>query len=217
VYTRIVRFLPISALCAALALGQSATADRHKAGDYPVSTSLLREDLGAEFLVHSVPATGGYYYAKGYLVVDVGVFPKPGVRVAVSSGQFILRVNGGNGLTAQAPGAVAGALKYPDWNGRPTGLDIGGSVGNVGISSAPPPVPRFPNDPRVPAPPGGRATSSDDDVDSRIEAVALPDVVTRQPLKGCLFFASDIKPKKIKSLELEWTGPEREHAVLKLK
>ena len=211
-----VRFLITLIACAAAALCQSATEDRHKAGDYPVSASLLREDLGAEFLVHSIPATGGYYYAKGYLVVEVGVFPHPGVHLAVSSGQFILRLNGGNGLTAQSPGAVAGALKYPDLNGPPAGLAAGGGVGNIGISSAPPTVGRFPNDPRASTPIGGSTTSSDD-LDSQIEAVALRDVIAASPLKGCLFFASGIKAKKIKSLELEWTGPEGEHAVLKLK
>ena len=211
------KLLLLPALCAALALGQSATAERHKAGDYPVSASLLREDLGAEFLVHSVPASSGYYYAKGYLVVDVGVFPKPGVHVAISSGQFVLRVNSGSGLMAQSPGAVAGAVKYPDWNGTPTGVSVGGSLGNIGVASGPPNVARFPNDPRAASPVGGSTTSTDNDPNSQIEAAALPNAIAASPLKGCLFFASDIKAKKIKSLELEWTGPEGEHAVLNLK
>ena len=213
------KFLTTLIACAAVALCQSATEDRQKAGDYPVSASLLREDVGAEFLVHSIPASGGYYFAKGYLVVDVGVFPRPDVHVAVSSGQFSLRLNGANGLMAQSPGAVAASLKYPDWNGE---RGLSGTMGipggpNTTVSTSPVPVGRFPGDPRVVTRSNGSVQSDENQPERRVEMAALPDATTGRPLKGCLFFASDIKAKKIKSLELEWTGPEGEHAVLKLK
>jgi hypothetical protein len=214
-----VRFLTALIACAAVALCQSATGDRQKAGDYPVSAGLLREDLGAEFLVHSIPASGGYYFAKEYLVVDVGVFPRPGIHLAVSSGQFSLRLNGGNGLMAQSPGAVAASLKYPDWNGQ---RGLSGTMGipggpNATVSTSPAPVGRFPGDPRVGNGPNGSVQSDEDQPERQVEMAALPDAITGRPLKGCLFFASDIKATKIKSLELEWTGPEGDHAVLKLK
>jgi hypothetical protein len=98
--------------CAALAMGQSATADRQKASDYPVSASAGRMELGGEFLVHNIPASSGYYFAKGYLVVDVGVFPKPGRAIQVSAGQFTLRLNGGDiPLVSQSPGMAVLKLR----------------------------------------------------------------------------------------------------------
>jgi hypothetical protein len=203
--------------CASLVVGQSAPADRQKAADYPVSASAGQMELGAEFLMHSIPSARGYYFAKSYLVVDVGVFPKPGVFVKVSAGQFTLRLNGGRiPLLAQPPGMVAASLKYPDWR-ESTGLTAGASVGGIGINNVPRPVGRFPGDSRGQVP-GQVATSNpDDEPDHQLSLVALPDTSSDRPTKGCVFFASDIKAKKIKSLELEWTGPAGEHAILRLR
>ena len=118
-YTRLVRALLILVAGASLVAGQSATAERQKAADYPVSASAGRAELGAEFLVHNIPSARGYYFAKSYLVVDVGVFPKPGGVLTVSAGQFTLRLNGGKiPLLAQPAGMVAASLKYPDGGSR---------------------------------------------------------------------------------------------------
>jgi hypothetical protein len=217
------RALLILVACASLAAGQSATADRQKAADYPVSASAGQADVGAEFLVHNIPFAHGYYFAKGYLVVDVGVFPKPGGAQKVSAGQFTLHLNGDSSiLVAQSPGMVAASLKYPDWSGESSGLSggatVGNGVGDIGINSQTRPVGRFPNDPRGKSPDDGTVNPNQDDApDHQISLVALPDASSDRPIKGCVFFASDIKAKKIKSLALEWTGPAGDHAILKLR
>ena len=199
-------------VCAGLAAGQSATADRSKAADYPVSASAERADIGAEFLVHSIPSARGYYLAKTFLVVEAGVFPK-GLPLKVSAGQFTLRLNGASQpLLAQSPGTVAASLKYPDWE-MPRGFSASASAGNVGISTDRQPVGRFPDDRRAPV----SNRDQDNDIDYQISLVEFPAAVTAEPAKGCLFFASDIKAKKIRSLELEWTGPAGERATLKLR
>jgi hypothetical protein len=203
--------------CAVLVVGQSATADRQKAADYPVSASAGRAELGAEFLVHNIPSSRGYYFAKSYLVVDVGVFPKPGGVLKVSAGQFTLRLNGGGvPLVAQSPGMVAASLKYPDWE-EPTGFSGSASAGNIGITNAPRPVGRFPGDSRGQGPGETVTSNPEDEPDHQLALVALPDTSSERPVKGCVFFASDIKAKKIKSLDLEWTGPAGENAVLRLR
>ena len=216
-YTRLVRALLILVAGASLVAGQSATAERQKAADYQVSASAGRAELGAEFLVHNIPSARGYYFAKSYLVVDVGVFPKPGGVLTVSAGQFTLRLNGGKiPLLAQPAGMVAASLKYPD-GGEPSGFSGSASAGGIGIGNVPRPVGRFPGDSRGQVP-GQVATSNpEDEPDHQVALVALPDASSDRAVKGCVFFAADIKAKKIKTLELEWTGPAGERAVLRLR
>lgn len=208
------KLLPILAAWASLAAGQVAPSERAKAADYPVSGSAKDVEIGAEFLGHAIPSPRGYYSAKGYLVVDAGVFPTAGF-VKVSPGQFTLRVNG-TALVSQSPGLVAGALKYPDWSEQGPAARIG--VGPVAIDTGPPPAGRYPGDPNG-TPPGvaTTTTSGDDEPDRDLTAAALPDALSDRPVRGCVFFASTTKTKKIKSLELEWNGPDGRHAVLKLR
>ena len=92
---------------------------RSKASDYPAHVSLPGLEIGAEYLVHSIPGETGFYFAKEYLVVDVGVFSSTREGVAVKNDQFSLRINDGKlVLSPASPGTVAGALKYPDWEGQ---------------------------------------------------------------------------------------------------
>jgi len=210
------RLLFLLAAGASLAAGQSAADDRQRASDYPISLSTTRADVGAEFLIHTIPSHNGYYLAKHFLVVDIGMFPKAGIRLKVSTNQFALRLNGASlPLLAQSPGTVAASLKYPDW-GMPSGLSVGGSAGPVVLSTDPNPVGRFPNDPNAPnapAPP----ENDENGPDYQLSLVALPDVSSDRPVRGCVFFQTDIRSKKIKSVVLEWTGPEGEPAVLRLR
>jgi hypothetical protein len=210
----------MSVACACLVVGQqSASADRRKASDYPVSASASRVELGAEFLIHAIPSSRGYYFAKSYLVVDVGVFPKPDGVVKVAAGQFTLRLNEATiPLLAQSPGMVAASLKYADWDGEQTGFSGRASVGDVGVTNVPPPSGRFPNDRRGPNPDNGAVNPNQEDApDHQISLAALPDALSERPVRGCVFFSSDMKAKKIKSVELEWTGSDGDHAVLKLR
>jgi hypothetical protein len=207
------RLVLVLTACVCIAEGQNATANRQNAADYPVSASAGRVQIGAEFLVHAIPSQGGYYFAKSYLVVDVGMFPRELHTLKISASQFTLRLNGREpALTAQSPGMVAASLTYPDW-GMPSGVSVGGDVAGIGMSTDRRPVGRFPGDPNAPAPDPNNQSGPD----YQLSLIALPDAFSAQPVRGCVFFESAIKPKKVKSVELEWAGPAGEHLVLKLR
>lgn len=196
------RFALVLAVCACIVGAQDATANRQQATDYPVSASAERVDIGAEFLVHAIPSQGGYYFAKNFLVVDVGMFPRALHALKVSAGQFTLRLNGREpALTAQSPGMVAASLKYPDW-GMPNGVSVSGDLGGIGMSTDRRPAGRFPGDPNAPAP----SPNDESGPDYQFSLIALPDAFSAQPVRGCVFFESAIKPKKIRPWNLIGPG-----------
>jgi hypothetical protein len=68
-------------------------------------------------------------------------------------------------------------------------------------------VGRFPGDPNAPAPDPNNQSGPG----YQLSLVALSDAFSAQPVRGCVFFESAIRPKRTKSVELEWTGPTGEH------
>jgi hypothetical protein len=188
---------------------------RSKASDYPAHVSLPGMEMGAEYLVHSIPAETGFYNAKEYLVVDVGVFSTTREAVDIKSGQFSLRINDGKTvLVPVSPGTVAGALKYPDWENSRGGSVQAGPV----IYSTSPTVGRFPGDQRAPPPvprpveyppdPSGAEQRPPKSIDESITAVALSEGPSNRTAKGCLFFRFAGKMKSIRSLDLVYDGGE---------
>jgi len=209
-----------------LLLGQDA-APRSTASDYPVHAQFQRFEMGAEYLVHNIPAEKGEYWAKEYLVVEVAISPASGEPLRISGNDFTLRVNAKKILETASPGAVAAALKYPDWEQRPSlSASIGLGDGAVTMG-APPAVGRFPDDPRgIPDARAPRPRSTEDTygvnpeqpipVDQAIANVALPDGLVTKPVKGCLFFRFDGKLKSIRSLDLVYMDPSGSQALLAL-
>ena len=187
---------------------QAQDATRSKASDYPAHVSLPTADLGVEYLVHSIPGERGGYFAKEYLVVEVAVFPSSQTGLKISSALFTLRINNKTVLSAQSAGAVAAALKYPDWEQR---RNVTAQAGPV-IIGAPPQVGRFPGDPTqqrpLPAPVPDQTNNSGIEqeqnrpIEEAIARAALPEGRIARPVKGCLFFRFEGKLKSIKSLEL---------------
>jgi len=186
-----------------------------KASDYPAHVSLAGMEIGAEYLVHSIPGESGFYIAKEYLVVDVGVFSTTHEGVAVKNDQFSLRINDGKlVLSPAAPGTVAGALKYPDWENQRAATAQAGPV----IYGTPSPVGRFPGDQRAPPPvprpvedppdPSGSETRAPKSIDESIAGIALSEGPTNKTAKGCLFFRFTGKMKSIRSLDLVYDGGE---------
>ena len=181
---------------------------RSKASDYPAHITLPSLEVGAEYLVHSIPGERGGYFAKEYLVVEVAVFPVGKDAVRISSAHFTLRINSKSVLVTQSPGMVAAALKYPDWEQRPQMTAQAGPV----IYGAPQ-AGRFPGDPTQPRPlPTPRVPDQTDSgnvekqsgppIEKAIANAALPEGLAAQPIKGCLFFRFEGKLKSIKSLDL---------------
>ena len=177
---------------------------RDKASEYPAHASLAGMDIGAEYLDHSIPSEKGSYIAKDYLVVDVGVFSSTREGIEVKGGEFSLRINRDKHLLVPvSPGMVAGALKYPDWEGRRGAAGQQQSASTTG---------RFPGDPEAgppiiptveaPPDPSGIEKQIPTSIDEAIAAVSFSEGITKRTYKGCLYFRYRGKMKAIKSLEL---------------
>ncbi|HXA68547.1 MAG TPA: hypothetical protein VNV82_25510 [Bryobacteraceae bacterium] len=197
-------------------------APRSKATDYPARIALTEMEIGAEYLVHSIPSEKGDYFAKEYLVVEVAIFPTTKSGLKISSGRFTLRINKKSTLSAQSAGMVAAALKYADWEQRPQMTATAGPL----IYGAPQGG-RFPGDPTTPRPlpnpvpsqtgSGNVDKQSDLPIDEAISRAALPEGVITEHVKGCLFFRFEGKLKSIKSLDLIYeTGPNSSPATIPL-
>jgi len=185
--------------------------------------------IGAEYLVHSIPAGNQTLLTPEYLVFEVAVFPPRDHAVEISSGTFTLRLNGKKQVMYPvAPGFVAAALKYPDWEVRPNAQVIAG-VGDSGVViGRPSVVGRFPGDPRpgqsrlprapkAPVPDDQRGVQHEEpeSIDQIIARTALPDGPAAKPVSGYLYFAHKGKAKSIKSLELIYQN-KTESVTLKL-
>lgn len=178
-------------------------------------------EIGAEYLVHSIPGEKGGYFAKEYLVVEVAIFPTTKSGLKIASGHFTLRINKKSTLSAQSAGMVAAALKYPDWEQRRQMTAAAGPL----IYGAPQGG-RFPGDPTTPRPlptpvpsqtDSGNIEQSDLPIEEAISRAALPEGVFGEYVKGSLFFHFEGKLKSIKSLDLIYeTGASSPPATIPL-
>jgi len=180
-YTRsVLRALRVGLLIISALFAQNKPAGRAKASDYPVHASIPGLEIGAEYLVHSIPGDNGYYYADDFLVVDVGVFPSSGARVKIASRQFFLIINHGKSISAaDAPGMVAGSISP---------RSAGGFAGQQGQDQQTDPNGAQDGPPKTPY--------------QIVTSAALPEGDTEKPAKGCLFFRFGGRMKTIRSLEL---------------
>lgn len=209
-------------LVAALAYGQ--TNPTRTSANYPVHAPLDRGfTIAADYLVHSIPTPTGTLIADDYLVIEVAFFGPPKSAIRLDQGNFTLRINHAkNALQADAPGAVANSIQYPDWTRKP---GVTASAGNGDIMVGPrTPVPHFPGDPSGGQPIPGSNPSHDPNapdkeiespINDRIQNVSLESARPSVPTSGLIFFQFFGKTKKIKSLELIYEGPAGK-AVLKL-
>lgn len=185
--------------------------------------------MGAEFLARSVLSAEGNVLLREYVAVEVGFLVPKGERVLLTTGQFLLRINGKKQmLMSQTPGMVAASIKYEDWERRP-GLIASAGMGDTGvILGRPRPTERFPGDrrpaqERLPAPP--KAPTPEDRSGKEPEVRATPDeVVVKQALpegeaygfvRGTVYFPFKGKIASIQKLELLYDGPAGK-AVLQL-
>jgi hypothetical protein len=192
------------------------TEHKDKATDYPLHATAGRVSIGADYLIHSVPAGDQTFLAKDYLVVEVAVYPASAEPVTIDGSTFKLRLNGQKiPLTSDAPGFVAASLKYPDWEQRPV-TELSAGVGDANVTlGRPPAVGRFPGDPtdpqnRVPQLPRAPTTEEQsgiqrerpETVDEIIARTALLEGRADHPVSGFLYFPYKGKIKSLKSIEL---------------
>ncbi len=203
------------------------TTPKEKPSDYPVRVQLPGLQIAAEYLVHSLPVSGGVLIVNDYLVLEIALYPAVPQTVLVASGDFTLKINNRKAvLFAQVPGMVAASIKYPDWENRPT-LEATAGVGDTGIVlGRPRTVSRFPGDPRpdqsrLPRPPRvpdqtsptGEDKPIGEQVDVSIARSSLPEGSTKAPVSGYLFFAFKGKTKTFRSLELLYSSPDGSRAA----
>ncbi len=198
------------------AFGQ--TTPKEKAADYAVHGKDGTTAIGAEYLVHSIPAGTRTFIASDYLVVEVAVFPVFGESIEISTSTFTLRLNGKKEvISAEGPGFVAASVKYPDWEQRKN-VEVQGGIGDAGVVLGRPPVAgRFPGDPapqqsrlpRAPTAPDDR-NGIEKEEPARAEEViaqkALPEGPAEKPVSGYVYFRYRGKVKSIKTLELIYNG-----------
>jgi len=202
-------FTVLALLCASCLYGE--TEHKDKATDYPIHAMAGKVAIGADYLIHSIPAGDQTFLAKDFLVVEVAVFPALAQPVTIAGNTFTLRLNGAKlPLASIPPGFVAASLKYPDWEQHPTAVASGG-VGNAGVTIGPPTVARFPGDPNAshPLPRGptaeernGVERSQPDSADEVIARTAVLEGQTDHPISGFLYFPYRGKIKSLKSIEL---------------
>ena len=203
--------LSLALLSTALLSGQTAVKD--KPDDYPVHATAGTTAIGAEYLVHSIPAHSQTFFARDYLVVEVAVFPARNQPVEINDNSFTLRLNGKKEtISRDTPGTVAASLKYPDWEPHPHAEAQAGAGNGSVILGRPPAVGRFPDDPTQSRPAPPRSPTPDqqagidrDEPQTPGEAVAqyaLPGGRIEKPVSGYIYFHFRGKTKSIKSLEL---------------
>lgn len=210
------RIFVVTCVFAAAAFAQNGIKPRPDASDYPVRASGKTLAAGAALLgpdqVRGAFATD---LARGYIVIEAGVYPKTGEKIDVGPGDFFLRImDTGEVVRPAAPKSIAGVLQK-----APPGRDVSlyPSVG-VGYGSGPA------YDPATGQRTGGLSTSvglgvgvgdapaASTDADRRTMEAELrdkefPEKVATAPVAGYLYFpvAGRKKPAKF---ELEFEAPE---------
>ena len=212
--------LAIALTASAVLFGQASQVERQSASEYPANTSAPHVEIGAEFLARSIPVQKGVLFARDYLAIDIGVFPKPGPPVGVGSGQFTLVINREKiPLQTHSPGMVAASMEYPDWEPH-TGLTAGVDVEGVDVGTPQTwPGRRFPGDGRADPHPGHATAEVDssESLDDQVLHVSLPSGEFSRPVRGLIYFQYKGKVRKIQSLRLLWDGPAGAHAELALR
>lgn len=192
------------------------TAPKSKPSEYPVHKSFKNIEIGAEYLLHSIPGPKGMLFAPNHLVVEVAIYSTSPEPLTVRQDDFSLHVNGKKlVLVPQSPGLVAYTIKYPDIE-RTRNLEIDAGLGNSTVTLGRRPAPaRFPGDPRPEQqkPPNQPAQATVQDVgkeapsiDELVAAAALPEGESRLPVSGVLFFSYDGKLQSIHTLDLVYRG-----------
>jgi hypothetical protein len=208
----------LASLALCLPAAEPGLKPRAAVEDYPVQSSTPAVAIGAHRL-SAGEVRGGFAtdLSPGYVVVEVGVYPKDGKRVDLGPGDFLLRRAGTKEAVRPAgPKAIAGALQRSNAHDReitlsptvgvgyesgPGGYDPvygrrGGEVSTsagvgVGVGGTQPPA----------STPEDRKT-----MELELGEQQLPEKVITAPVAGYLYFPLAEK-KRRGAYELEYDGP----------
>jgi hypothetical protein len=187
-----------SALLLSAALAAQGTPPKADASKYDVQGAVGDLTVGADYLVHSIPAASGYVIADDYLIVEAAFFGPRLATVKLALTDFGLRITS----TSNKVGPTTIEARPPTF---------------AGSFAAPRRAPGDPNNrPPLPRPPTRVPTSIDNSgiereaqlpLDQQVDRASLPAGEQKVPVSGALFFPFKGKTTSIKSLELIYTGP----------
>ena len=104
------KLLAVALVSALWLLGE--TEPKNKAADYPAHGTAGNISVGADYLVHSIPAGNQTFLARDYLVVEVAVFPGKDAPVEIGGNTFALRISGKKlVLTPDSPYSAGAATR----------------------------------------------------------------------------------------------------------
>jgi len=206
-YTRsVLRCLSLAVFVTCFVSAQSDVT--RQPADYPSHAAWPKFDIGAEYMVHSIPTPTGAVFARDYLVIEVAIYPRNKLLpVKIDPQQFTLHINDNKYIILpESPGAVAQSIKYPSFQNH---SHTEAEVGPV-IIGRPVDQPHFPDDktgtgrlpPRQPDPDSSVPQASEKTTDELVNEAALPEMETHAPVKGSLYFFYDKKLKNLKTLDL---------------
>ena len=113
---------PLLLLGLAASVFAQGTNPREKPEDYPAYAQARSAWIGGQFTVHSFSGEGRSYLAKGFLVVELALYPPRGRSVDVHSGNFALHINGRkHEVLPQMLSLVAAAITHGDADNTPPG------------------------------------------------------------------------------------------------
>jgi len=192
--------------------------------DYPAHSSLNDATFAVEFMVRSISGSGATFSSQDYLVFDVVVYPRKATSLRVKHSQFQLRLNGAKmPLLATPPQFVAAALKYPDWERRPSMVAAAGRGDGMIVVGRQPEAGRFPGDrraekplppPRAPEAPHTQHRGEQPVAEEVAVRESLPEGEFASPVRGYLYFLHKGKTKSLKRIELLYDGPAGKTALL---
>jgi hypothetical protein len=188
----------------AVVTANGGTEPKKSAQSYPAHAVAGALEVGAEYLVRSIPAEGSPI-AGDYLVVEVGLFPARGEAVEARSESFRLRINGESyGTRPASASAVAAELKNPRWNSAP-GLTEPVRPQQERFPGDPSARRRVPDAPRAPQDETLQKKPQKPDWEWATE-LALSEATAKGPVSGLLYFPYKGSAKKIKTLWLDYEG-----------
>lgn len=171
--------------------------------DYQFHVQAGSLSLAAEFVGHDIPTEeGGPYQTPAFVVVSAALYGPEGMKVALTPGDFSLRVNGKKPpLVSKAYGFVFPSLRDPEW--EPTAAEknqaeLAGAGGGMGGG-------RGADQPVFRSAPAKMPVERRHLMEQRVLKASLPEGERMLPQAGLLYFEwGDIK--NIRSMELTYSG-----------
>ena len=169
--------------------------------DYQAHAQAGPITIAAEFDANSVPAPEAVYSNEDYITVEAAVYGPPGARLKLSLEDFGIRLNGKKSASPAKPYEMLfKALKDPEWvppvdeDSKSKGSGGLGSGGDKEIGDSIKPVVHMP-------PAMQRA------MELNVQNASFPEGDRMLPQAGLLYFSYAGNANKLRSIELDYTGP----------